>query len=561
MRLVAGVDVGNTTTEVVVVEAGAETTGPLAWDRAPTRGHKGSTEAWLGAAGLVRRLERRIGGSVQLVAVAPQHPVDTRAASLPQASPPLGRLELVPSSGGTPGGTGLAVGAPMWADDPPRRTGTGVVLLVRPGSGFRVAVDAYRAWIRAGADVRGMLLADDEGVLVAARLERPVPVLDQADVGRAATARLLALEVREPGHPLQSLVDPIRLSDLLGLGPDEVADAVALAAVLGDASKGVVGLRETRSATGGSPAGELLLRGHDEPMSFDLDVVSALPVGAVRRYTPPGSSSESAWQVDDLWAVGMREVAASVVARTDDRTARAFVVAALRARPDSTASAQVLGDELGVAVRLFRAEAEAARVGALTTPGAAQAAVVVDLGGGTIDVLGPGGREVVAAGGGEMLTAAVSAYLRLPRGAADWVKRGPAARLEAPQVLLAEDGVRTFLERPAAAAAVGSLVVSGPAGLLPFSGTLAPAEWRALRLRLKQRVLMDNLARALRDLDEPVRQVLLVGGVAGDEELLGLARQVLPGIPVGIGHVAGSLGPRYGVAYGLALLALGSAGA
>jgi hypothetical protein len=70
---------------------------------------------------------------------------------------------------------------------------------------------------------------------------------------------------------------------------------------------------------------------------------------------------------------------------------------------------------------------------------------------------------------------------------------------------------------------------------------------------------MDNLARALRDLGEPVRQVLLVGGVAGDEELLGLARQVLPGIPVGIGHVAGSRGPRCGVAYGLARLTLGAA--
>jgi hypothetical protein len=153
-----------------------------------------------------------------------------------------------------------------------------------------------------------------------------------------------------------------------------------------------------------------------------------------------------------------------------------------------------------------------------------------------------------------MLTAAVATYLGLPRGAADWVKRGPSSRLEGPQVALAEDGVRTFLDRAAPAAAVGSLVAPGPAGLLPFGGSLAPSAWRALRLRLKQRVLVDNLARALRGLPGPPADVLLVGGVAGDSELLGLLREVLPGTAAGRADVAGRLGHRYAVAYGLVLL-------
>ena len=130
--------------------------------------------------------------------------------------------------------------------------------------------------------------------------------------------------------------------------------------------------------------------------------------------------------------------------------------------------------ELDVPVRLVRSESTAARAGALTTPGACKGSIVADLGGGTVDVIGSTGREIVAAGAGEMLTAAVATYLRLPRGAADWVKRGPCSRLEAPQVALAEDGARTFLDRRAPRAAVGSLVAAGPAGLLPFGGSLAP---------------------------------------------------------------------------------------
>jgi hypothetical protein len=116
--------------------------------------------------------------------------------------------------------------------------------------------------------------------------------------------------------------------------------------------------------------------------------------------------------------------------------------------------------------------------------------------------------------------------------------------------------VRTFIDRPVPASTSGSLVVPGPAGLLPFSTSLAPAEWRALRLRLKQRVIADNLLRTLQSLNDLTDELLLVGGAAGDEELLGLLASSLTGYVVGRGNVAGILGHRYAVAYGLALLSI-----
>jgi hypothetical protein len=555
MRFLAGVDVGNTTTEVVIVDAAQTPPEPVAWDRAQTRGSKGSVESLRAAAALVRRLERGLGRPVDLVAAAPQHPVETHVTSVPEPAPPTGRLELIQAAGDTPGGTGIAVGVPVWAGSTPHLMDQPVVLLVPAGSGFRVAVEAFHAWTKAGTDVRGLLLADDEGVLVAARLHLPLPVADQVDVQRAAAALQVALEVRPPGHALQVLVDPIRLSALLGLDLAERPDAVRLAAALGDASRAVIGLHAEPVGPASNPAGEIQLGDHGRLEPFDAQLIASLPVGSVRRCTPPGFSRADAWEVDDLWVVGLREVATSVSARIDSTTARAVVLAALRSGIGQALPDLVLGQELDVPVRLVRAESTAARAGALTTPGARQQSIVADLGGGTVDIMGSTGREIVAAGGGEMLTAAVAAYLRLPRGAADWVKRGPCSRLEAPQVAMAEDGVRTFLANPAPMAAVGSLVAAGPAGLLPFGGPLAPAAWRSLRLRLKQRVLADNLARAMRSLGEPAQDVLLVGGVAGDEELLGLLRTILPGVAVGRADVAGRLGHRCAVAYGLTLLA------
>ena len=72
-------------------------------------------------------------------------------------------------------------------------------------------------------------------------------------------------------------------------------------------------------------------------------------------------------------------------------------------------------------------------------------------------------------------------------------------------------------------------------------------------------MLAENFRRAVRTLGTEFSQVLMVGGPAGDEELLGVITRSLPsGVAVGRGSVGGTcagepLGHRYAVALGLAL--------
>jgi len=261
-------------------------------------------------------------------------------------------------------------------------------------------------------------------------------------------------------------------------------------------------------------------------------------------------------EVDDLFAVDLAAAAEAATARQGS-TGRAVLLASLSRAGDEDA-ASALRDLLEVPVHSPVSEQAAARLGALTTPGGHHDAVVVDLGAGTIDVIGPGG-SVVAAGAGELLTAAVAEMLGIPRASADWVKRGTCVRVDGGQRYEGEDGRRGFLDVPAPASAAGMLAVEGPGGWLPFDRHHGPGEWRAIRLRLKQAVLAANFGRAVRTLGQDSAQVLVVGGPAGDEELLGvLARSLPDGVGVGRGDVGGTcpggpLGHRYAVALGLAL--------
>jgi hypothetical protein len=296
------------------------------------------------------------------------------------------------------------------------------------------------------------------------------------------------------------------------------------------------------------------------PLRTACPRLAGWPVGTVLAFGTGRTSGtgSAASEVDDLFAVDLAAAAEAATARQGS-TGRAVLVASLSRAGDEDA-ASVLGDLLQVPVQVPVSEPAAARLGALTTPGGRDDAIVADLGAGTIDVIGPGG-SVVAAGAGELLTVAVAEMLGIPRASADWVKRGPCVRVDGGQRFEGEDGRRGFLDVPAPASAAGMLAVEGPGGWLPFDRHHGPGEWRAIRLRLKQAVLAANFRRAVRTLGQDPAQVLVVGGPAGDEELLGvLARSLPDGVAVGRGDVGGTcpggpLGHRYAVALGLALAA------
>jgi hypothetical protein len=592
--IIAGVDVGNATTEVAVLADGRL----LGVDRLPTRGRKGSAESLRGAAALVRRLERRHGWRVDEARIAPLRAVDTTTLTVPAIPPSTGRLRLLAAGVATPGGNGSCVGVPLWLGRPVPAvppTAHPFVAMVPPGLGYARAAELLRGLAGAGVPIEAVLVASDEGVLIANRINARVPVIDQVDVaGLAGSCSMIAVEVRAPGQPLTLLTDPVALAAAFALGDAEAADAVTLCRSLVDYSNAVIGLAESAEAgshtpdrTGShapaspgsySPAEPWVeVRGERIPLREACGLLPDWPVGAVTGYGAGADASAArpnraarvlleehrrphslvAAGVDDLFAVDLAAVADVATARRGS-LGRAIVAASLDRMEAGTDHAGQLAELLGCPVSIAGTEPAAARRGALTTPGARPDAVVVDLGAGTIDVITPD-AEVVAAGAGDLLTAAIAETLGASRAAAEWVKRGPCLRVDGGQRFEAEDGTHGFLDRPAPASAAGTLAVMGPAGLLSFDRGRSPAEWRAVRLRLKQAVLAVNLRRALAGHETRPEQILIVGGPAADEELLGVLLRSLPdGVAAGRGNVGATLpgpspGHRYAAALGLAM--------
>lgn len=556
--VVAGVDVGNHTTEIVLalVDDGHVTT--VTHGQTPTRGRKGSPESLEAAAALLHRLEVEAAVTVDEILLAAIRPVDTASAPLaPAASPHAPVRSLRHADASTPAGIGHGVGVHVRlfdlrgtpADSP-------VIVSVDRDTDFEDAARAIADAVHGGWRVAGVLAAQDDAVLIRNRIPVDVPVVDEVDLDGLEPGAIVAVEVVAEGRAYRAMADPIALSAALGLGHERLRDIADFTRELADAPALAV---TPRTDTGAPPAvdddyvdirvGETITR---YPPVAAHDVVRREPPGsavAVRIRTLPAAQDGIA--VDDAFFTDLSVIDNGAWLRRGVVEARGTVVALLAADPVTDAAA-TLRALTGRPARTIASEPAAAARGAHTTPGLPPDAMVCDIGGGTVDLIGQG-RIVTAAGAGETITTAVARVLGVPRALAERVKRTPALRVEGPHVAHEEDGRRLFLDSPAPAEAIGRLCTRGSAGLVPFSHRLAAEEWRSLRLAVKQETVAANIARCLRAFEHAPPVLVLAGGGALDDELLRTVAESLrpERVVVGRANIDGVHGPRFAVASGL----------
>jgi len=600
MRYIAGIDIGNSSTEVALAtlnEAGALTITHSAL--AETTGIKGTLRNVFGIQEALALVAKRAGinvSDISLIRINEATPVIGDVAMETITETIITESTMIGHNPKTPGGVGLGVGITITPQELLTRPADApYILVVSSTFDFADIANVINASLRAGYQITGVILQRDDGVLVSNRLEKPLPIVDEVlYIDRIPLGMLAAIEVAVPGKVIETLSNPYGIATVFNLNPEETKNIVPMArALIGNRSAVVVKTPSGDVKARAIPAGNLVLLAQGRSVRVDVAAGAEAIMKAVdgcgrldnvtgEAGTNIGGMLEHVRQtmaeltnkpsseifIQDLLAVDTSVPVSVTGGLAGEFSLEQAVGIASMVKSDRLQMAMIareIEQKLNIDVQIGGAEAEAAILGALTTPGTTRPLAILDLGAGSTDasIINPKG-EIIAthlAGAGDMVTMIIARELGLEdRYLAEEIKKYPLAKVESLFHLRHEDGSVQFFSTPLPPAVFARVCVVKPEELVPLPGDLALEKVRAIRRSAKERVFVTNALRALRQVSptgniRDIPFVVLVGGSSLDFEIPQLVTDALAHyrLVAGRGNIRGSEGPRNAVATGLIL--------
>ncbi|EBI9727043.1 propanediol dehydratase reactivase alpha subunit PduG [Salmonella enterica] len=600
MRYIAGIDIGNSSTEVALAtlnEAGALTITHSAL--AETTGIKGTLRNVFGIQEALALVAKRAGinvSDISLIRINEATPVIGDVAMETITETIITESTMIGHNPKTPGGVGLGVGITITPEELlTRPADSSYILVVSSAFDFADIANVINASMRAGYQITGVILQRDDGVLVSNRLEKSLPIVDEVlYIDRIPLGMLAAIEVAVPGNVIETLSNPYGIATVFNLNADETKNIVPMArALIGNRSAVVVKTPSGDVKARAIPAGNLELQAQGRTVRVDVAAGAEAIMKAVdgcgkldnvtgEAGTNIGGMLEHVRQtmaeltnkpsseifIQDLLAVDTSVPVSVTGGLAGEFSLEQAVGIASMVKSDRLQMAMIareIEQKLNIDVQIGGAEAEAAILGALTTPGTTRPLAILDLGAGSTDasIINPKG-EIIAthlAGAGDMVTMIIARELGLEdRYLAEEIKKYPLAKVESLFHLRHEDGSVQFFPTPLPPAVFARVCVVKPDELVPLPGDLALEKVRAIRRSAKERVFVTNALRALRQVSptgniRDIPFVVLVGGSSLDFEVPQLVTDALAHyrLVAGRGNIRGSEGPRNAVATGLIL--------
>ncbi|EMQ2052398.1 propanediol dehydratase reactivase alpha subunit PduG [Salmonella enterica] len=600
MRYIAGIDIGNSSTEVALAtlnEAGALTITHSAL--AETTGIKGTLRNVFGIQEALALVAKRAGinvSDISLIRINEATPVIGDVAMETITETIITESTMIGHNPKTPGGVGLGVGITITPEELlTRPADSSYILVVSSAFDFADIANVINASMRAGYQITGVILQRDDGVLVSNRLEKSLPIVDEVlYIDRIPLEMLAAIEVAVPGKVIETLSNPYGIATVFNLNADETKNIVPMArALIGNRSAVVVKTPSGDVKARAIPAGNLELQVQGRTVRVDVAAGAEAIMKAVdgcgkldnvtgEAGTNIGGMLEHVRQtmaeltnkpsseifIQDLLAVDTSVPVSVTGGLAGEFSLEQAVGIASMVKSDRLQMAMIareIEQKLNIDVQIGGAEAEAAILGALTTPGTTRPLAILDLGAGSTDasIINPKG-EIIAthlAGAGDMVTMIIARELGLEdRYLAEEIKKYPLAKVESLFHLRHEDGSVQFFPTPLPPAVFARVCVVKPDELVPLPGDLALEKVRAIRRSAKERVFVTNALRALRQVSptgniRDIPFVVLVGGSSLDFEVPQLVTDALAHyrLVAGRGNIRGSEGPRNAVATGLIL--------
>ncbi|ENS3356821.1 diol dehydratase reactivase subunit alpha [Salmonella enterica] len=600
MQYIAGIDIGNSSTEVAL--AALSDSGELiikSSSLAETTGIKGTLRNVFGIQEALALAAKNAGiniSDISLIRINEATPVIGDVAMETITETIITESTMIGHNPKTPGGVGLGVGVTITpqelltcpADKP-------YILVVSSAFDFADVATMINAAARAGYQLTGVILQQDDGVLVSNRLEKPLPIVDEVRyIDRIPLGMLAAIEVAVPGKVIETLSNPYGIATVFNLNSEETKNIVPMArALIGNRSAVVVKTPSGDVKARAIPAGniELLSQGRTQRVDIAagadaiMKAVSNCPrldnvtgeagtnIGGMLEHVRQTMAELTNKPSAEIFIQDLLAVDTSVPVNVTGGLAGEFsleqavgIASMVKSdRLQMTMIAREIEQKLSINVQVGGAEAEAAILGALTTPGTARPLAILDLGAGSTDasIINPKG-EIIAthlAGAGDMVTMIIARELGLnDRYLAEEIKKYPLAKVESLFHLRHEDGSVQFFPAPLPPEVFARVCVVKPGELVPLPGDIALEKVRAIRRSAKERVFVTNALRALRQVSptgniRDIPFIVLVGGSALDFEVPQLVTDALAHyrLVAGRGNIRGTEGPRNAVATGLIL--------
>ncbi len=598
MKLIAGVDIGNSTTEVCVGSVGEDGSFHfLASASRFTTGTKGTLPNVHGIKGALEDAMYSIHqplSALDLVRLNEAAPVigDTAMETITETI--ITESSMIGHNPSTPAGAGEAVGyllflENIWKGKP------GVPYIVVASSKFSYEETAARLNQHIPElDIRGVILQADEAVLVENRLNKRIPIIDEVrHISRIPEDKLAAIEVALPGTSIRMLSNPYGIATLLGLNAEETRMVTPIAkSLIGKRSAVVIRTPNGNVRENILPAGEVFFHGErEERVNIDAgadEIMDALQdAGEIRdidgeKNTNVGNmferiktsmadvaqSQDHDVRITDILAVDTLapvEISGSLAGETCMEKAVGIAAMVKTQHLPMQKIAEKLEEELHVRAAVAGVEAVMASLGAMTTPGTQLPLAILDMGGGSTDaaVLEPDGRVRTThqAGAGELVSMLIQTELGLEsRAEAEQIKKYPMGKVESLFHMRLENGSMRFFEESIDPRYYGHVVLLAKNEMLRIEEDIPMEKILEVRREAKRKVFVRNAIRALTYVapDHDLRKipnVVLVGGSAEDFEIPEMLTEALAEFRIvcGRGNIRGTEGPRNAVATGLLL--------
>ncbi|NFG24557.1 diol dehydratase reactivase subunit alpha [Clostridium botulinum] len=603
MKIIAGVDIGNATTEVALSKVENGNVEFLSSGIVPTTGIKGTEENIDGVFSSLKGALKKVNlelKDLNMVRINEAAPVIGDVAMETITETIITESTMIGHNPSTPGGVGTGIGKTIYIEDLDNLEIDKIeenqfIPLILSRVNFLEAAARINAATQRGINITSAIVQRDDGVLINNRLEKKIPIVDEVTLlEKVPVGMKAAVEVAAQGDVVETLSNPYGIATVFNLTSEETKMIVPISrALIGNRSAVVIKTPKGDVQEKSIPAGKIHINGLKRKEVVDVEHGAEKIMDAVNLCVPiqdvkgeagtnAGGMLERVRQVmanltkqkisditiQDLLAVDTfipQMVKGGLAAEFSMENAVGIAAMVKADKLQMQMIADKLQGQLNVPVEVGGVEADMAIRGALTTPGSSTPLAILDMGAGSTDasIINKQGEicSIHLAGAGNMVTMLIKSELGLEDfNLAEDIKKHPLAKVESLFHIRHEDGTVEFFEKPLEPAVFAKVVILKDGMLVPIDGQTSLEKIRNIRKCAKEKVFVTNCLRALKIVSptgniRDIEFVVLVGGSSLDFEVPQVVTNALSqyGVVAGRGNIRGTEGPRNAVATGLVL--------